>query len=306
MDISVKVIGESVTMDEKEALKWLRDRMPVGDDCFVLESGKTNLLLTTDMLHQTSDFPDGITSYTIGWRAVAASLSDIAAMGGNPEAVLIAYGAPGFNMEELEEFIAGAETVCKKNGANIVGGDLDRHDELTIVTTALGKGNRPVTRKGATPGELVAVTGDLGRTGAGLEFFEKGEVDRANELFRFEPRIELGVQLAPIASSMMDISDGLARSLHQLSSVNDVGFRITENKVPYNPSIEEIARTDEKKEELGLFTGEDYELLLTTPEENKFELAKIGATVIGEVTEEGVEMVKGRRVIPLEDEGYVH
>lgn len=280
--------------------------MPVGDDCFVLERGETNLLLTTDMLHQTSDFPDGITSYTIGWRAVAASLSDIAAMGGNPEAVLIAYGAPRFNLEELEEFLAGAETVCEKTGANIVGGDLDRHDELTIVTTALGKGNRPVTRKGATPGELVAVTGDLGRTGAGLEFFEKGDFDRANELFLFEPRIELGVQLAPFASSMMDISDGLARSLHQLSSVNDVGFRITGNKVPYNPSIEEIARTDEKKEELGLFTGEDFELLLTTPKENKFKLAKIGATVIGEVTEEGVEIVKGRRVIPLEDEGYVH
>lgn len=293
-------------MDEKEALKWLRDRMPVGDDCFILERGETNLLLTTDMFHQTSDFPDGITSYTIGWRAVAASLSDIAAMGGNPEALVIAYGAPGFNGEELEEFLAGAEAVCDKTGANIVGGDLDRHDELTIVTTALGKGNRPVTRKGATPGELVAVTGDLGRTGAGLEFFEKGDFDRANELFRFEPRIELGVQLAPFASSMMDISDGLARSLHQLSSINDVGFRITGNKIPYHSSIEEIVHTDEKKEELGLFTGEDFELLLTTPEENQFELAKIGASVIGEVTEEGVEIVKGRKVIPLEDEGYVH
>jgi len=293
-------------MDEKEALKWLRDRMPVGDDCFVLERGETNLLLTTDMFHQTSDFPDGITSYTIGWRAVAASLSDIAAMGGNPEALLIAYGAPGFNGEELEEFLAGAEAVCDKTGAKIVGGDLDRHDELTIVTTALGKGNRPVTRKGATPGELVAVTGDLGRTGAGLEFFERGDFDRANELFRFEPRIDLGIQLAPFASSMMDISDGLARSLHQLSSINDVGFRITGNKIPYHSSIEEIAHTDEKKEELGLFTGEDFELLLTTPEENQFELAKIGASVIGEVTEEGVEIVKGRKVIPLEDEGYVH
>lgn len=280
--------------------------MPVGDDCFVLNRGETNLLLTTDMLHRSSDFPRGITSYTLGWRSVAVSLSDIAAMGGDPEAIVIAYGSPEFSKKDLEEFISGAEGVCSKAGGEIVGGDLDRHDELTVVTTALGQVEKPVSRTGATPGELVAVTGDLGRTGAGLEYFQEGDFERANDLFQFEPRVELGKQLRPLASSMMDISDGLARSLHQLSSTNDVGFRVTRDKIPYHPSLENLADTDEKKEELGIFTGEDFELLLTSPEENKFELAKIGATVIGKVTEEDVEIVRGKNVFPLEDKGYVH
>ena len=293
-------------MDETEALAWLQDRMPVGDDCFVLEGKETDQLLTTDMLHRSADFPTGITSYTIGWRSVAVSLSDIAAMGGAAEAVVIAYGAPEFDGEGLKDFVAGAEAACEIGGARIVGGDLDRHDELTVVTTALGRAEAPVTRNGAYPGELVAVTGDLGRTAAGLRLFESGETERANELFRFEPRIELGRELAPMASSMMDISDGLARSLHQLARKNDVGFRITANKVPYNRSVEELAETEAEKEEMGLFTGEDFELLFTSPEANEFELAKSGATVIGRVTEEEVEMVRGREVVTLEDQGYVH
>ncbi|MFP4136705.1 MAG: thiamine-phosphate kinase [Candidatus Acetothermia bacterium] len=293
-------------MDEIEALDWLKSRMPVGDDCFVLERDGVNQLLTTDMLHRSSDFPSGITSYTIGWRSVAVSLSDIAAMGGEPEALVIAYGTPEFDGEELKDFVAGASDVCKENGARIVGGDLDRHDELTVVTTAVGQAESPVTREGATPGELVAVTGNLGRTGAGLRYFRSGDYERANELFRFEPRIETGRQLVPMASSMMDISDGLARSLHQLAEINDVGFRITENKIPYSSFVEDLAGSKEEKEELGLFTGEDFELLFTAPEGNEFELAKTGATVIGEVTEEGVEMVRGKEVVPLEDDGYVH
>jgi len=293
-------------MDEQLALNWLSQRMPVGDDCYTLDWSGTNLLLTTDMLHRDSDFPAGASNYTIGWRSVAVSLSDIAAMGGDPEALVIAYGNSDFERDKLEDFISGAEAVCEKFGARIVGGDLDNHEELTVVTTALGKTTEPVTRQGAEPGELVAVTGDLGRTGAALRLFEVGETDRANELFRFEPRVETGMKLAPLASSMMDISDGLARSLHQLAEVNDLGFRIMADKIPYHPAVDEFSDTQEQKEELGIFTGEDFELLFTSPEENEFELARTGATVIGKVTEGGVEIVRGRDISSLKDEGYVH
>jgi len=293
-------------MNEKEALKWLADRMPVGDDCFVMDRVENKLLLTTDMLHETSDFPRGTTFYTIGWRSVAVSLSDIAAMGGSPKALVIAYGISDFDLTELEEFLDGAEAVCSKYGAEIVGGDLDSHGELTVVTTAIGEVETPVFRRGAKPGDLVAVTGDLGRTAAALELFSDGQTDRANDLFRFDPRVDTGTKLASTASSMMDISDGLARSLHQMAETSDVGFRITAGKIPYTPALEEVTDSKEELEELGLFTGEDYELLFTAPEKHEFELAKFGATVIGKVTEEGVEIVRGREVSPLEDEGYVH
>ncbi|MFB6291728.1 MAG: thiamine-phosphate kinase [Candidatus Bipolaricaulia bacterium] len=293
-------------MDEKEALKFLANRMPVGDDCYVLEREGTNLLLTTDMLHRSADFPEGITNYTIGWRTAAVSLSDVAAMGGEPNALVIAYGNSKFDKDDLEEFVEGAEAVSENFGAGIVGGDLDRHKELTVVTTVLGEADNPVTRTGATPGDLVAVTGDLGRTAAAIELFEEDKPKRANELFRFEPRINQGRKLASLASSMMDISDGLARSLHQLAEINDAGFRVTADKIPYTPALDDVTSSHEEKENLGLFTGEDFELLVTAPNETEFELAKIGATVIGTVTEEGVEIVRGREVTPLEDEGYVH
>lgn len=294
-------------MNEKEALRWLESRMPVGDDCYVLEQPDTNLLLSTDMLHRKTDFPAGTTPYTMGWRSVAVSLSDIAGMGGTPFAVLIAYGAPDFDKTELEEFLSGAEEVCSLSGGKIVGGDLDHHKELTITTSVLGKADHPVLRSGANPGDLVAVTGDLGRTGAALKLFAKGEIDLANQLFQFEPRIEEGKRLAKFSTSMMDISDGLARSLHQIAESSNVGFRIAENQLPYAPAIDKLVDAAEEKRELALFTGEDFELLATIPPEHEFELAKLGVKTIGKVTApEGVKMVIGSKVIELEDRGYVH
>jgi len=293
-------------MNEKEALKWLADRMPVGDDCYVMDWRGQNLLITTDMLHRKSDFPSGTTSYTVGWRSVAVSLSDIAAMAGTPKALVIAYGNEKFELNELKDFLEGAEAVCDQYDTRIVGGDLDRHSELTVVTTALGEAEKPIYREGAEPGELVAVTGDLGRTAAGLELFERSQVEKANELFRFDPRVDSGRKLAGLASSMMDISDGLARSLHQLAKINDVGFRVMADKIPYTPVLGEVTGSREEREEMGLFTGEDFELLFTAPEKHEFELAKFGATVIGKVIEEGVEIVRGREIQTLEDEGYVH
>ncbi|MFW6048719.1 MAG: thiamine-phosphate kinase, partial [Candidatus Bipolaricaulota bacterium] len=149
-------------MNEQEALEWLAERMPVGDDCYVLDRVDEDLLLTTDMLHRSADFPPGTTDFTIGWRSVAVSLSDLAGMGGVPLALLIAYGAPNFERESLEEFLDGADEVCSLAGGRIVGGDLDRHQELTVTTTGVGRAKSPVMRSGAEIGDLVVVTGDLG------------------------------------------------------------------------------------------------------------------------------------------------
>jgi len=293
-------------MDEREALRWLASRMPVGDDCYSIERPEGNLLITTDMLHSSTDFPAGITDYTIGWRSAAVSLSDIAGMGGEPLALVIAYGSPEFDFDSLEEFLTGAEDLCGEVGGEIVGGDLDHHDELTITSTALGVTDDPVLRTGANIGDLVAVTGGLGRTGAALKLFEDGRYHRANELFRFTPRIDAGIDLAEFATSMMDISDGLARSLHQLAGASDVGFRVLDSEIPYVPEVEELADSAEVRRDLGLFTGEDYELLLTAPEKYEFELATRGAKVIGKVVADGVKIKIGREMVDLEDRGYVH
>ena len=287
-------------MDERAALERLAGRLPAaGDDCAVVE----DLVLTTDMLHETTDFPAGVTRYTAGWRAVGASLSDVAAMGANARAALAVYAAPEFD-EGLLEFVDGARAVCEAVGASYVGGDLDTHEEFTVSTTAVGRTTDPVLRSGAAVGEAVCVTGSLGRSGAALRLFEAGEIERANDLFRFTPRVAAGRALRPHASAMMDVSDGLARSLHQLADASGCGFAVR-TPLPIDESVDSVAEDRDDRRELGTFFGEDFELLFTVPE-NEFEAARdatdVAVTRIGTVVEDGISL-DGE---PLPDRGYTH
>ena len=288
-------------MDERAALDRLDGALSqAGDDAAVVDG----LALTTDMLHDRTDFPAGTTRYTAGWRAVGASLSDLAAMGAEAVAAVAVYGAPTFEWEEIAAFLAGAREVCELTGGAYVGGDLDGHDEFTVATTALGRVGKPVYRSGASPGEAVCVTGTLGRSGAALRLFECGEVERANDLFRFEPRVAAGRALAPHATAMMDSSDGLARSLHQLAEASDCGFAV-ETPLPVDDAVDEVTDGAEERLELGAFFGEDFELVCTLPAE-EVETARgalsVPLTRVGTVTEAGVTL-DGRS---LPDRGYTH
>ncbi|WP_276279740.1 thiamine-phosphate kinase [Halorussus caseinilyticus] len=289
-------------MDERAALSLLADRLPhAGDDAAVVDGN----VLTTDMLHETTDFPDGTTRYTAGWRSVGASLSDVAAMGGEAVAAVAVYAAPEFDADGLESFVAGASDVCEAVGAEYVGGDLDESGEFTTATTALGRTDDPVRRTGASPGERVCVTGTLGRTGAALRRFEQGDFERANDLFRFEPRVAAGRKLASHATAMMDSSDGLARSLHQLAEASDCGFSVAWDSVPVDESVREVADDEDEIRELSAFFGEDFELVFTVPERDLSAIRDESPTpisVIGEVTGSGVEM-DGEK---LPDRGYTH
>ncbi|AEM56067.1 thiamine-monophosphate kinase [Haloarcula hispanica N601] len=288
-------------MDERAALADLADRLPdAGDDCAVVDGQ----VITTDMLHERTDFPTGTTRYTAGWRAVAASLSDVAAMGADATAAVAAYGAPSFEADELAAFVDGAQDVCHAVGAEYVGGDLDSHDEFTVATTAIGAAADPIRRSGASPGDAVCVTGTLGRSAAALELFDRGDTDRANELFQFEPRVRAGVALRPHATAMMDSSDGLARSLHQLAEANGCGFAV-EEPLPIDAQVDALAETPQERRELGVFFGEDFELVCTLPESDVSEARQAVSCPlhrIGSVTERGVTL-NGET---LPDRGYSH
>ncbi|MFT4950351.1 MAG: thiamine-monophosphate kinase, partial [Natronomonas sp.] len=291
--------GEPAHMDERAALGRLAGTLPeAGDDAAVVDG----LALTTDMLHDRTDFPAGTTRYTAGWRAVGASLSDLAAMGAEAVAAVAVYGAPAFDWTEIAAFVAGAREVCELTGGAYVGGDLDGHDEFTVATTALGRAPDPVRRSGASPGEAVCVTGTLGRSGAALTLFEDGEVERANDLFRFEPRVAAGQALATRATAMMDSSDGLARSLHQLAEASGCGFDI-ETPLPVDGVVEEVTTDGEERLELGAFFGEDFELVCTLPTAEVAaarEALSTSLTRVGTVTESGVTL--GDKALP--DRGY--
>ena len=286
-------------MDERATLRALSAQVPsAGDDAAVVDGH----VLTTDMLHEETDFPDGTTSYTAGWRAVGASLSDVAAMGAEAVAAVAAYGGPSF--AGVDAFVEGADGVCERVDASYVGGDLDAHREFTVASTALGRTDDPVRRSGARPGDAVCVTGTLGRSGAACRLFAAGETERANTLFRFTPRVAAGRALAPLATAMMDSSDGLARSLHQLAEASNCGIA-AESPLPVDDAVDELAADGAKRRELGVFFGEDFELVCTLPPdqvEAAREATPVGLSRIGRVTDDGVTLDDD----PLPDRGYTH
>lgn len=296
--------GAPGPVDERAALRLLADQVPdAGDDAAVVDGQ----VLTTDMLHERTDFPEGTTRYTEGWRAIGASLSDVAAMGATATAAVAAYAAPSFQPSELQAFVAGASAVCEAVGAQYVGGDLDEFEEFTVATTALGETRSPVRRSGATPGEALVVTGSLGRSGAALELFERGRFERANELFRFTPRVAAGKALAPVAGAMMDSSDGLARSLHQLADASACGFEVEWDRIPVHPAVEEVGADRSKRRELAAFFGEDFELVATVPDSSLEEVRKQCPTelsVIGTVAPADTGIVADGESVP--DRGYTH
>ncbi|MFC7202912.1 thiamine-phosphate kinase [Haloferax namakaokahaiae] len=290
-------------MDERTALRLLAADLPAaGDDAAVVDG----LVITTDMLHESTDFPTGTTRYTAGWRSVGASLSDVAAMGAPATCAVAVYAAPELDEGELDDFIAGARDVCAEVGASYVGGDLDTHEEFTTATTAIGKTDDPVLRSGAEPGDLLCVTGELGRSAAAVRLFERGDSDRANDLFRFTPRVAAGLVLREYASAMMDSSDGLVRSVHQLAEASDCGFDLDFDALPVHDAVADVATDDDDFHALATQFGEDFELVCTVPEAD-FAAARdeldVELTVVGRVTDSGEVLADGD---PVADRGYTH
>jgi thiamine-monophosphate kinase len=289
-------------MDERAALSLLADRLPAaGDDAATVDG----LVVTTDMLHEDTDFPEGTTLKTVGWRAIGASLSDVAAMGADPVCTVASYGAPSFETDELSNFLDGAIGVCDAVGTKYVGGDLDEHTEFTVATTAIGRTDAPVLRSGADPGDVVCVTGSLGRSAAAFRLFNAGLHDRANELYRFTPRVAAGRPLAPHVTAMMDSSDGLARSLHQLAEASHCGFDIFSARLPVSQGLKQVTRSEADELALATTFGEDFELVCTLPPgslQTAREVIPCSLTRIGDVTGSGVHL-DGE---PLADEGWTH
>ncbi len=313
-------------MDERAALRLLAADLPhAGDDAAVVGS----TAITTDMLHETTDFPPGTTRYTAGWRSVAASLSDLAAMGADPVAAVAAYADTAFEPDELSDFVAGARDVCQTVDAEYVGGDLDHHCEFTVTTTAIGEVTDPVSRSGARKDDVVVVTGTFGRSAAALQYFKQAEattdsgddadtrqpddletvqaLERANQLFQFTPRIDAGRLLHPVATAMMDSSDGLARSLHQLAEASDCGFEIDREAVPIDSAVDDVVDSPADRWEAGVHFGEDFELVGTLPEpavDDVQAASPTPLTVIGRVVdaENGISV----DAEPLADRGYTH
>jgi thiamine-monophosphate kinase len=190
----------------------------------------------------------------------------------------------------------GTKDCCSRFGAVIIGGDIDRHGELTIVTTGLGlvdKGHI-VRRIGAQAGDLVCITGTPGQAQAFLD----GYVRFKTALFEPQPRVDEGQRLARAGvSAMMDDSDGIALSLYDLLGVNECGFSLDSATLPVPEGIPEPQAHD-----LALYGGGDYELIFTLPPQ-RHPVEGVSYTVIGTAIKEKVVLIDGRVV---EKRGYQH
>lgn len=286
------------------------------DDCAVLDIGTGDyLIVTTDMLHRKTDFPEQMTGWQIGWMSVAVNLSDLASKGARPVGVVMAMGLPAdTELSFVDGLVKGMDDCAKRFGTGIIGGDTDSHDELTITGTALGVVLKEtlVKRRGANVGDMVCVTGYTGSAGTALHALETN-TEASDEIMKalFEPfpRINEGMALTAsgAVTSMMDTSDGLAMSLHDIGIASNVGFMIYENRLPVHPDVKNMLSGKELLE-MVLYSGGDFELLFTVAPEMIGEvLNACPLTVIGEVIKKGffIERADGR-VEELNAQGYGH
>jgi len=284
-------------VDDRELLNVVAGivgRKNVLDDCAELPCGEEIMVVTTDMLHRTTDFVEGMTDWQAGWMSAAVTLSDIASMGAVPKYLLVAVGLDDW--KSLSGVMQGAVDCCTKYGATVIGGDIDRHGELTVVTTGMGLVSRDliVRRKGARPGDLVCITGTPGQAQARLDGYRQFE----KMLFEPQPRVEEGQRLGRAGvSAMMDDSDGIALSLYDLMSAGGCGFALDSAKLPLAAGI-----PPDQARELALHGGGDYELIFTLSPD-KFPVAGVPSTVIGTVVAEQTVTVDGN---PLAKRGYQH
>jgi thiamine-monophosphate kinase len=247
----------------------------IGDDAAVWQPSRSHRsVISTDMLVEGVHFARTTMSLEdAGWRAMAAAVSDLAAMGARPVLATVALGVPAASGSvEVLELYKGIAAAARRFKIAVAGGDLSRSDIVTISVTVVGevRPSNVKTRAGGKSGDVLAVTGELGASRAGLEIanesglIKNADADAALQAFRRPlPRIAEGRFLAASANvtAMMDISDGLSTDSRRFCAASGVGAEI--ETIPVADSASEVAqRLGEDPERFALVGGEDFELLV--------------------------------------------
>jgi thiamine-monophosphate kinase len=265
----------------------------IGDDAAVLElpPGR-QLIVTTDTLVQGVHFSPRTTPGDLGHKSLAVSLSDLASMGAEPAWFFLALTLPGIDSAWTDAFAKGMADLAENTGIELAGGDTTS-GPLSITVTALGlvETGQALRRSGAREGDIIVVSGSLGGAAFALKMITAGEVPAAacaEKLHRPDPRLGLGCRLHGLATSCIDLSDGLLADLGHVLHASGKGAEIHLERLP---SPECMANLNEKERlELQTGGGDDYELCFTIPRNREPELAVIQRetgirlTAIGEIT----------------------
>jgi thiamine-monophosphate kinase len=319
---------------EAEFVRWLqrgsrarvqRLSVGIGDDAALvrLRPGR-ELILTTDLSIEGVHFlPRLHPPRSVGHRALARALSDIAAMGGTPRFALISLGlSKRATRQWVEGFYAGVRSLASRAGVAIIGGDTALVSRPTFVDVVMA-GEIPsgsaLLRSGARPGDRIFVSGRLGLSALGLRMLKAGRVSAGSarailaHLYPM-PRIELGQFLSKkrLASSLMDLSDGLSADLARLCEASGVGAALWSSLIPRPMGYAVQKLSDARGLDLALNGGEDYELLFTVPPGKADRLpARFGNLPLHRIGE--IRRAKGLSLVlpdgtsrPLAQGGYDH
>ncbi len=332
--------------DEDDFIKTLRARVAaksqsliagIGDDAAVFRSAAgRDTVITADLLVEDIDFRRTTTPpYLLGHKALAVSLSDIAAMGSRPMWSMISIGVPAevWETDFVERLYDGVLDLANRYGVQLIGGDTSRTPESVVIDSIVAgecAAGTSVMRAGASPGDQIFVTGSLGAAAAGLRLIERGahlaEQNLADEdsqkldhillrQLRPEPRVGWGIVLGEerLATSMMDLSDGLSSDLNRLCDASGVGALIDSSLLPIDERVTELCgRRALDPLQLALHGGEDFELLFTVKPGDVNRLPRrvdgVGIKHIGQVTAafEGVKISEGSRIWELKPGGWKH
>ncbi len=288
-------------------------RLGIGDDAAVLLPSPRGQALSVDAQVEGVHFRRNLLSLTdIGYRALAAALSDLAAMGARPRAALLALVLPPELADaELYAIIDGVAEAQREHACAVAGGNLARGRELSITTTVVGDAPEPpLSRAGARPGDALRVTGTLGGAALGLALLQAGRGEIAPRSVqrwrRPAPRIADGMALCGVASAAIDVSDGLLRDLQHVAEASGVGFELELARLPLDPELSAGARAlGLDATALALSGGEDYELLFTAADD----ATRSPGTRIGRATvAPGLRLLdaRGRNVAPPALPGFDH
>ncbi len=285
---------------------------------FPVKTGKA--VFKTDMLVEHTDVPPGMSYGQAARKAVAMCVSDFSAKGVRPHSFMVSIGVRrGVVQKEVNGLARGLSAAAREWELNFVGGDTNESKELVIDCAMLGFADRIVPRGGASPGDVLVVTGTFGLPPSGVEILVRGA--SANPRYRRAavrsvleptPDLEAGLALAPYLTSSMDSSDGLARSVHTLAKASGVGFEVS--RLPMGEGVREFAlRNRLDPEKLVLEGGEEY-LIVGTVRRSKLRSAssavrKAGGMLleIGSATkEEEVVQTRATGSRPILDLGWTH
>jgi thiamine-monophosphate kinase len=238
----------------------------VGDDSALLTPPpQQQLVICTDTLVAGRHFPLDTNPHAIGWKSVAVNLSDIAAMGAKPQSILLALSLAQIDHDWLKAFSQGLYDCCDQFGVSLIGGDTTQSPHLTISGTALGwvESGKAITRSGAQVGDYVCVSGQVGDAAFALAHLGHPLQKRLDYP---TPRCQLGQSLKGLASSMIDVSDGLAQDLGHILKASKVGATLELNQLPISPDLQNL--TQEQQWQYALAGGDDYELCFTISPQN--------------------------------------